>query len=381
MSGTSLDGVDVVVARLAGSGQRMEIEVVGGSHMAYPSDLVEVILRNTTPDTSSVSEITRLHARLGQMYAAAVERAVEQTPTRVELDLIGSHGQTIHHLPVPTRFCGQAVGSTLQLGDISTIANLTRTPVVGDFRSADIALGGEGAPLVPYFDYIYFTHSARARLLLNIGGIANLTLLPADGSKQEVRAFDTGPGNMLIDGLVDRWFDEPYDRDGRRARRGSVCQDLLDALLVNDSFLHESPPKSTGREYYGGDFLDRLLSRAAAFDCAADDLVATTTAFTARSIREAYERYLAPHTPADELLVSGGGAMNPVLMEMLADEFEPIPTATTRGYDVDPEMKEALCFAVLAHEFANEVPTSLPAVTGASRETILGKLALPGLSE
>lgn len=377
MSGTSLDGVDVVIARLQGSGREMTIDVLGSSHTPYPSPLEEVILRNTNPASSSVREITQLHARLGHIYADAVARAAANCGVIGDLDLVGSHGQTLYHQPDPEPFCGQHVSSTLQLGDTSAIANRLETPVVGDFRLADMALNGEGAPLAPYFDYVYFTHPEKSRILLNIGGIANLTYLQADGSKRDVRAFDTGPGNMLIDGLMQRLFDEPLDRDGMHARQGAVCERLLEWLLEDDAFLHESPPKSTGREYYGPAFLNRLTAQAERFDCTNADLIATVTAFTARSIYDACERFIAPHGPVDALIASGGGVHNPVLMDMLADAFSPVPVVTTAAYDVHPDIKEALCFAVLAHEFLNGVPTNMPSVTGAARATLLGKLAVP----
>lgn len=377
MSGTSLDGVDVVIARLTGSGRSIEIETVSAFHEPFREDLIEVILRNTRPETSSVDELTRLNVRLGHIYADAVRQASEMSGTVDRIDLIGSHGQTIYHAPDPVSFCGEAVGGTLQLGDISTIANRTDIPVVGDFRAADVALGGEGAPLVPYFDYVRFTDPTRSRLLLNIGGIANLTFLPAGGTKHRVRAFDTGPGNMLIDGIMRELYDEAFDRDGRRARRGSVCDDLLTMLFARDAYQDELPPKSTGREHYGSDFLDTLMTSADEVGCLGDDVVATATAFTAQSVHRAYKRFIAADEQADELIVAGGGANNPVLMDHFRAVFDDMDVRTTAAYELDPDDKEALCFAVLAHEYVNGVPTNLPAVTGASHETLLGKLALP----
>lgn len=359
----------------------MDIEVVGGSHMPYPPELVDTILKNTRPASSAVDEITRLNVRLGQIYSKVVADAVEATDTPDGLDLIGSHGQTVYHLPESTPFCGQRVASTLQLGDISTIANLTGIPVVGNFRMADMALGGEGAPLVPYFDYVYFTHSTKSRLLLNIGGISNVTYLPASGARHQVRAFDTGPGNMLIDALMQHLYDEPLDRDGRRAERGDVCGQLLEELVDMDAFLAASPPKSTGREHYGSEFMDWLIERADASNCEGDDLVATVTAFTARTVYDAYRRFIVPTGGVDEVMVSGGGVHNPVLMETLTRMFAPIPVITSAHYGLDPDRKEALCFAVLAHEYINEVPTNIPAVTGAERKTLLGQLALPAPNE
>lgn len=380
MSGTSLDGVDVAIARLTGSGRDLRLAQQAFVSLPYPADLRTLLLRNSEPHTSSVRDISQLNVRLARQYAEAVHAAADAAgllPT--DLDLIGSHGQTIHHVPDPLACAGDAVTSTLQIGDPAVLANLLGVPVVGDFRVADMALGGQGAPLVPYFDYVYFTDAAETRGLLNIGGIANVTVLPAGAASPEaVFAFDTGPGNMIIDALAQRYFDAPYDAGGRQARHGRIDETLL-AELLNDPYFTQPPPKSTGRERFGAAFVDRLTARAREVmpDPTPNDLLANATMLTALSVYQAYARFIRDRHTLDVLIVSGGGMHNGFLMDRLANSFAPIPVRTVEDYGLDADAKEALCFAVLAHEAVNGVPTSLPSVTGATHPTILGKICLP----
>jgi anhydro-N-acetylmuramic acid kinase len=239
-----------------------------------------------------------------------------------------------------------------------------------------MALGGQGAPLVPYFDYVYFTDALETRGLLNLGGIANLTLLPAGGTPDAVLAFDTGPSNMVMDILTQRFFDQPYDANGRLAADGRRIEPLLDALLA-DPYFQIAPPKSTGREYFGAPYVDGLIQHPEARSAHPQDLLTTAVALTARSIYQAYQRFIEPVQPMDVLIAAGGGVHNATLMHHLATDFAPIPVRTLQDYGLDPDAKEALCFAVLAHEFINGTPTNMPSVTGASRPTLLGKLCLP----
>jgi anhydro-N-acetylmuramic acid kinase len=377
MSGTSLDGVDAVVVRLDGSGPSMTMETLAFVHRAYPAALRNLLLRNSSPDTSSVADLARLNARLPLAYTAAVDDALADAGLeRDDLDLVGSHGQTVQHLPEPADCAGASVRATLQIGDPSALAQHLNTPVVGNFRADDVALGGQGAPLAPYFDYVAFTDPDDARGLLNLGGIANLTLLPAGAEPDDVRAFDTGPANMVIDALAERLFDQPYDPDGTHAAAGTPNHSLLADLLMDDYF-QQPPPKSTGREHFGGNFVDELLRRATVQDLSPEDTIATATLLTASSVYKAYAQHLRADQPLDALIASGGGIHNDTLMRMLADAFAPIPVHTTDRYGVDPDAKEALCFAVLAHETLNGVPSNLPSVTGASRRAILGSISVP----
>lgn len=378
MSGTSLDGVDAVIAQLAGSGPDLSIDQRAFVHVSYPEALRSMLLQNSDPQLSSVKDLSQLNVRLAHVYEAAVRRALDEIHLDpADLDLVGAHGQTMYHVPDTADCAGEAVTSTLQLGDPTVLANRLGVPVVGNFRPADMALGGQGAPLVPYFDYIYFTDANETRALLNLGGIANLTLLPAAGTRGDVQAFDTGPANMVIDALAERLFNEPYDEDGARAAQGSRDHTLLAELLQID-FFEAPPPKSTGRERFGMDFVEHLMQRGAARGCSDHDLMATATALTAYSVYQAYARFLRADAPIDVLIAAGGGIHNRTLMRLLAEAFAPIPVRTADAYGLNPDAKEALCFAVLAHETLNGVPTNLPRVTGARHATLLGAICVPG---
>ncbi|MEX0747593.1 MAG: anhydro-N-acetylmuramic acid kinase [Rhodothermales bacterium] len=379
MSGTSLDGVDAVAARISGSGKDLEIETLSFVSEPYPSDLRELLLRNSKEEGSSVLDLSQLNMRLAYQYAAAVDRAAAAAGIlRSEIDLVGSHGQTVHHVPAPTSCAGLDTISTLQIGDPSAMANLLDIPVVGDFRIADMALGGQGAPLVPYFDYVYFSHEEETRGLLNIGGIANISVIPAGAEADDVYAFDTGPGNMISDALARLLFDEPYDDSGRRAAGGSFDDGLM-AELLKDRYFTQEPPKSTGREYFGQSYAERLVTQCTETmgRPRPEDVMATAAMLTVLSVYQAYARFVRPKNELDVLIVSGGGKHNEFIMEGLRKTFGPIPVRTVDEYGLDSDAKEALCFAVLAHEAVNGVPTNLPSVTGASHKTILGKICVP----
>ncbi len=375
MSGTSLDGIDAVVARLAGSGKKLRIEQRAFVSVPYEEALRALLLRNSAPQTSSVYDLSQLNVRLALAYAGAVRRAAAAAGlTLADLDLVGSHGQTVHHVPDDADCAGLPVTSTLQIGDPSALANLLGVPVVGDFRVADVALGGQGAPLVPYFDYVYFSDPDQARGLLNLGGIANLSVLPGAGGPEAVLAFDTGPANMVIDALARHFFDQPFDDDGARAAAGRIHNDLLAGWLA-DPFFAQPPPRSTGRERFGAAFVERLLEGARGLP--PEDVLATATMLTAASVYQAYARFVRPRHALDVLIVSGGGRHNGFLMHKLSDCFAPIAVRAVEDYGLEADAKEALCFAVLAHETINGVATNLPSATGAARGTLLGKICLP----
>jgi anhydro-N-acetylmuramic acid kinase len=373
MSGTSLDGVDAVIARIRGSGRALELEQLAFVHTPYPEALRDALHCNVEVGSSDVRALSQLNALLGRFFADAVSRAVNESGIGLGgIDLVGSHGHTVHHVPDPEPFAGfDGVASTFQLGDPAVVATRLGIPVVGDFRTADVAIGGQGAPLVPYFDWALFTDDREHRALLNLGGIANVTVLPAEGDLGAVRAFDTGPANMVIDALARRLYDEPFDRDGGHAAAGAPDGAALAELLADDYF-HRPPPKSTGREAFGTAYVEAFAARGGA----PDDLLATATALTVRSVADALDRFAA-EPPLDVLIVSGGGTRNAELMRQLRAAVAPLRVCTSADFGIGPDAKEALCFAVLAHEWCNGVPTNLPSVTGASRPTLLGKLCLP----
>ncbi len=376
MSGTSTDGVDVAIAWLEGSGTTMQCHLEYFHTLPYPEALKTALLRQTDPEHSSVADISQLNVRLAQYIARAIVETCRRAGISTDaLHLIGSHGHTLYHHPESRMCAGEAVHSTFQIGSPAVIAAETGVPVVGDFRMGDIAVGGEGAPLVPYFDYIYFHHPQETRLLLNIGGIANLTVLPAGGDIHTIQAFDTGPGNMVIDLLSRELLHIPYDPEGTYAAQGKVDLRLL-AELLQHPFFQLPPPRSTGREMFGSDYVQALLKRAGN-RLSAEDLLATATALTAHSIYRAYRAFIHPKHPADVLIVSGGGRHNTYLMHLLQELFAPIDVRPLEDYGLSADAKEALCFAVLAHEFLNGVPTNVPQVTGARRPALLGSLCLP----
>ena len=371
MSGTSLDGVDVCLARLTGHGRALQVETLQLSSTSFQPDVRALLLETADSQTVDLDEFSQLNVRLAHVYAEAIRACVHEAGlTLTDLDLVGSHGQTVRHVPDAKECAGLQVTSTLQIGDPSVLAQLIGVPVVGDFRLADMALGGQGAPLVPYLDYVLLSHPSENRGCLNLGGIANLTILPAGQKAEEVYGFDTGPANIIIDQLSQTLLNHPYDENGQLAALGHVDQELLLQLLC-DEYLHRKPPKSTGREYYGSDYIAKLNRLAGILS--PHDLLATATAFTADSIFAAYNDFVAHRHSLDRLIVAGGGVHNATLMRRLRDSFAPIPVQESRLHGIDEDGKEALCFAVLAHETASGYSTNMPLVTGASRAAILGK--------
>ncbi len=379
MSGTSLDGVDVVIARLQGHGRDLSIESWYGATHAFHRELRGFLREAASKEMIGVAELSQLNVRLARAYVRTVIRTLESKGEETDcLDLVGCHGQTIRHVPNKEQFAGDEICSTLQIGDPATMAQRLGVPVIGDFRLADMARGGQGAPLVPYFDYVVFTHETETRGCLNIGGVANLTILSPNAQTDQVYGFDTGPGNMITDALCRRTLNIPYDDCGKIAQSGTVDERLLSELL-QDPFLSNAPPKSTGREYLSHAFLQRLLDHA--HRSSPEDLIATSTSLTAASIWKAYETFVLPNHSLDRMIISGGGAHNRTLIGFLRDYFVQNKAKTiietSDAYGVDVDSKEALCFAVLAHESANGIPTSMPAVTGADRSAVLGKLCIP----
>jgi len=363
MTGTSMDGLDVALCRVT-SAPELGVELLAFETVPLPPDLRAGLAAERLADLAALA---RAHAALGRFFADALAGVLERQPA--ELDLIGSHGQTVYHEHKLT---------SLQLGEPAHLAWRFRCPVVHDFRAGDIAAGGGGAPLVPYVDWRLLGGRGEALLAVNIGGIANFTALPAAGDDPDaVQGMDCGPGNMLLDQLAERASGGRLraDLDGRLAARGQVRPDLLAALCAHP-FFAAAPPKSTGREQFGRPFVDALLGTARPGSeqdwC---DLLATATELTAFGIHDAYRRYVAERLPVDVVVVSGGGARNPALMARLAARFDPVPVRSADDYGLPVDAKEAIAFAILASVRLDERPASLPSVTGAARQVLLGKIA------
>ncbi len=380
MSGTSADGVDVALCRIRrGADGGPKLKLLGHAAFPYPAGVRKAVLAAMDASAISVAELSRLHWRLGALYADCVAKAAEQMG--IKLDLVGCHGQTIYHQAASSRYLGALVRATWQMGEASLIAERLRVPVVSDFRPADLAAGGQGAPLVPMLDYTLFRSAKVNRVLQNLGGIANLTAIPAGGDADSVLAFDTGPANMVVDACMARLFGKKMDRDGRVAARGRVLQPVVDTLL-RDPYFAAAPPKSCGREQFGEAYTTRFVSLCRAAECTDADIVATATALTAASILDSYRRFVwthlgqrAPLAPT-EFLVAGGGAKNPILMRMLADGLTPlgVRVLATDELGIPAQAKEAVAFALLAWLTWHRLPGNLPAATGASRPVVLGKI-------
>jgi anhydro-N-acetylmuramic acid kinase len=378
MSGTSADGVDVALCRI-GPGARAEdtprVKLIGMLSTAYPKAVRAAVLRVMEGESLQAAEMSRLSWRLGGIYADCVERAAAKFGVKVAL--VGCHGQTGHHEAVAQRVLGAAVRSTWQMGEAAVIAERMRCPVVSDFRPADLAAGGQGAPLVPMLDWCLFRDAKRDRVLLNVGGIANLTWLSAGCALADVKAFDTGPGNMVIDRLMERLFGRPFDRGGTVAARGRVIEAVMKKVLAMRHF-SALPPKSFGREEFGAAFADRFVAMCKG--ARKEDVIATATALTAESVGLAFERFCwtGEKRPA-QMLVGGGGARNGTLMRMLAERFAQfgVKVAPLEKAGMDAQAKEGVAFALLAWLTWNGMPGNAPAATGAERAVVLGKVNLP----
>ncbi len=370
-SGTSADGVDAALVRLSGSGPGTKAEVILHDTYPYSEKIREAVLQ-TAEGKGDVSATCQLNYDLGVVFSDACAALLEGSEFALdEIDAIGSHGQTVCHLPPHKN--RSHIGSTLQLAEPSVISRRTGAVVVYDFRSADVAAGGQGAPLAPCVDYLLFRDERVSRGLLNIGGIANLTILPANCRWQDVAGFDTGPGNMVLDYLSRKLFHTPFDTDGMHSSRGKASAQILESLLAHE-FFKMPPPKSTGREFFGESYSEELLERARSLGLSGEDILATASMLTASSVYGAYRDFAEAGSAMDELYVSGGGAANRTLMTNLEELFSPTPVRTTEELGVDTRAKEALLFAVLANQAISGEPSSLPQVTGAERRVILGKI-------
>ncbi len=380
MSGTSADGVDVALVRISPGAETPRLKLLGHRSFPYPRAVRTAILAAMSGAPLPAAEFSRLNWRLGELYAECIEKACAALDLQPKL--VGLHGQTIHHQASAEAFLGKPVRSTWQTGEPAAIAERLRVPVVSDFRPADLAAGGQAAPLVPMLDYTLFRSPRRNRVLLNLGGIANLTAIPAGGGLADVLAFDTGPANMVIDALMAAEFGKPFDRGGRGAARGKVVRTAVAACL-RDPWFAAPPPKSCGREEFGGAFVERLRGLCA--DASPEDTIATAAELTAASILEAYARFVWPHlgqkaplAKATELIVAGGGVNNGFLMRRLSSGFADfgVTVSTADATGLPAQAKEAVAFALLAWLTWHGLAGNVPAATGASRPAVLGKVSL-----
>jgi anhydro-N-acetylmuramic acid kinase len=394
MSGTSADGIDVAVVRISASHPsdknksvarvghpglglvgHPNLKLLAHEGFKYSAALRNAVLAAMNADSISTAELARLNWRLGIAYADAVEKTVLRH--KVKLDLIGCHGQTLYHQARAESYAGRKFACTWQLGEAAVIAQRLEVPVVSNFRPADMVAGGQGAPLVSLLDYFLFVDQARGRVLQNIGGIANLTAIPANASPDAVVAFDTGPGNMVIDWLAQELFGERFDRDGRRTAQGAVIEPVLKEAL-RDGYFKIRPPRTTGREQFGAAYAADFLEKCRKHSQRGEDALATATALTAETIARGYEQFAMPMMGDNpvEYIVSGGGAKNATLMTILAERIAPL-NCDVRAIDdfgMPAAAKEAAAFALLAWQTWHRQPGNVPEATGAERPVILGQV-------
>jgi anhydro-N-acetylmuramic acid kinase len=377
MSGTSADGIDVALVRIFGRGWQTKLRLAGFHAFPYRAAERAAILAACDANSISTAEIARLNFWLGCRFGDAVVEACRRSKFELSrLDLVASHGQTIYHQGRHEQYLGMSLATTLQIGEPACIAERTGVTTVGDFRVADVAAGGQGAPLVPLLDYLALRNRRVARAALNIGGIANVTLIPAGAELSDVVAFDTGPGNMVIDALAARASGgkERFDRDGRRAAKGRIIEPLLNELLT-DAFYRRQPPKTAGREQYGREFVERVISRAGG--AAAEDLLATATALTAETIARALRDWTA-NASGCQVVASGGGVHNRALMRMLRERLPHCELHLADEFGLPADAKEAMAFALLGYMTLHNQQSNVTGATGASHGVVLGKISPRG---
>lgn len=392
MSGTSADGIDVALVRIASQANQPAIrrgtaltadrlrhttKLIGHAEFPYPAKVRAAILAGMNAQGASVADLSRLSFLLGDLYADAV--LATQRRFRLKADLIGCHGQTLYHQGSAQAFLGRRISTTWQTGEGSVVAARVGAPVVSDFRPADMASGGKGAPLVPYFDYLVFRDSRIGRIAQNIGGIANLTAIPALAKAADVMAFDTGPGNMVIDAVFHKLYGRAFDRDGQIAASGVVQEGIVKRILRRNFFVAR-PPKTAGREEFGREFVREFLQTCG--QMRKQDIVATATALTSHSIADAVRKFVLHGAHAGkhsyrEMILSGGGARNSTLVFMLAEALAPLGIVVrfSDEFGVPSQAKESMAFAVLAYETWHRRPSNVPSATGARRPAILGKIS------
>ncbi len=371
MSGTSADGIDVALVRLMGRGFRTRLELLAHKAFPYPAPVRRRVMAAMNAKSASVADLVRLNFLLAELYSDAI--LATQRSARLKCELVGCHGQTLYHQGDAQLFLGRKLAVTWQTGEGSLIAERIGVPVVSDFRPADMVAGGKGAPLVPFLDYVLYRHRRRGRIVQNIGGIGNLTAIPARAKPEQVVAFDTGPGNMVIDALAERLLGRRYDMDGKVAAKGEPIERVIHQVLASP-FFWQKPPRTAGREQFGDDFVTWFQRRCG--KASKEDMLATATALTARTIATSVEMVMKRGKFRD-YVVSGGGAKNPTLMRMIEEQLAPMKlrVQTTEDLGLPVDAKEAVAFALLAYQTWRRQPGNIPSATGAKRPAILGKVS------
>lgn len=365
MSGTSLDGVDAALVKITGVNEETEVELIAFETLKISKKIDQQIRESFSIETSNSALISSLNVELGELFADAAIKVSEVAEINLkDIDFIASHGQTIYHIPEET---GKYHSSTLQIGEASVIAEKTGCTIVSDFRPRDMAVGGQGAPIVPYSEYLLYRHHERTRLLQNIGGIGNVTVIPSNASLNDLVAFDTGPGNMIINELTQHFYNESYDKDGTHAQEGTVNKKVLEDWM-NLPFILREPPKTTGREEFGLQFVQEYLNK---YTLSAEDWLATATMFTAKSIAKSVEKYITEKT---DLIIGGGGSYNPILVQMIKEALPAVSVIRQEDLDFSSDAKEAIAMTILGNQTLHQQPSNVPSATGAAKPVILGSV-------
>ena len=381
MSGTSVDGVDAALVEISGTDSEPKVKLLAFENKPYPPQVREKIFSLFTPANATVDKVGYMNFLLGEIYAKSALSVIEKAGLKPEdIDAVGSHGQTIWHAPVPESPDGIPVAYTVQIGEGSVIAERTGITTVSDFRVADMAAGGQGAPLVPFSEYLLYRREKETILLQNIGGIGNMTVMPAGAKPRDIFAFDTGPGNMIIDAVISAMThgEKTYDAGGEMAAKGRVCDALLE-LLKEEPYYSQPLPKTTGREHFGVQYTAKILDWWKQNPISAEDLLATVTDLTAYSIADAYERYVLPKYQASEIIVGGGGSYNATLLGFMKKRFAPhdVAVRTQEDLGLSSDAKEAVAFALMADCCLRGKANTLPSVTGAQHPAVMGKVSQP----
>lgn len=377
MSGTSADGIDACLVRVENTKRNLKAKPLGCKTYKFPQELQQKIIQISDPTYQNLDEILRLNMVLGEYFAKAVFSVAKAFGYDInEIDLIGSHGQTVRHLPDWEKKMGRKIRVTLQIGEPAVIASKTGVITVGDFRTSDIVRGGEGAPLTPYVHHLLFVEKRVSRMVINIGGIANVTVLPKQGRTNDIFAFDSGPGNMIVDNLTKKLFNRNFDKGGRIASSGKVNFELLNRSK-KDRYFSKKPPKSCGRENFGEEFVNRILNWGRKLKLNPEDIIATASELSVWSIFDAYKKFVKPKIKPNQVLLSGGGVHNKYFLKRLNFLFHPIKVISVQELNVDPDFLEAISFAILANQTIEGKPVSFKKTTGAKKSGVLGKICLP----